>query len=46
MYLLIGTQVKSSYDSEERPTAVCEFSGFVAVESKLDFLFRQKLKNT
>lgn len=29
-----GTQVKSSYDSEERPTAVCEFSGFVAVETR------------
>lgn len=32
---LTGSQVKSFYDSDERPMAVCEFSGFVAVESKI-----------
>lgn len=33
--VLTGSQVKSSYDLGERPMAVCEFSGFVAVESKI-----------
>ena len=31
----IGANVKSSYaDSDDRPMAVCEFGGFVAVESE------------
>ncbi|KAL9981489.1 hypothetical protein ACROYT_G010196 [Oculina patagonica] len=29
-----GAEVKSSYESDERPMAVCEFSGFVAVETR------------
>lgn len=33
--VLTGSQVKSFYDADERPMAVCEFSGFVAVESKI-----------
>lgn len=33
-----GSQVKSSYESDERPMAVCELSGFVAVESKMNVL--------
>ena len=33
--IIIGSEVKSSYaGSDERPMAVCEFGGFVAVESK------------
>lgn len=29
-----GTQVKSSYDADERPTAAFEFTGFVSVETR------------
>jgi len=32
-----GSQVKSSYESDERPMAVCELSGFVAVETRETF---------
>ena len=35
--VLIGSQVKSSYDADERPTAAFEFSGFVSVESKFRY---------
>lgn len=33
--VLTGSEVKSSYaESDERPMAVCELGGFVAVESE------------
>ena len=39
MCVIIGSQVKSSYDADERPTAAFEFSGFVSVESKFKYFF-------
>ena len=42
MYVSLGTQVKSSYDADERPTAAFEFTGFVSVESKFRY-FQQNI---
>lgn len=43
--ILIGSEVKSSYaDTDDRPMAVCEFGGLVAVESKnFAFMFDVQL---
>ncbi|XP_058966097.2 GDP-D-glucose phosphorylase 1-like [Pocillopora verrucosa] len=39
-----GSQVKSSYDADERPTAAFEFSGFVSVETRETYdLFTEEL---
>jgi len=34
---VFGSQVKSSYESDERPMGVRELSGFVAVETRETF---------
>ena len=33
--------MKSSYNSDERPMAVCEFAGFLAVESEYEVFFSE-----